>query len=119
MSNQQKWNVGDTVYTEPAWSDLDFCKSFLGDKDGYRYKSLKEKHTAILLKRGCGLIAVMVDPGLSDDKRKEVQNENGDWYATFEDAIDELVSRVHVRLVSEQDQLTGVMQEIQHQRNRS
>ncbi len=116
MQNKQEWNLKDTVYTEPDWTSLTFCRSIHGDRNGRQYDELKKAHQAILLQRGCSLIAVSVHPHYSDTSRQEATNESAEWYATFEDALDAGASRVHERLVEEQDQLTGVMLEIQRHR---
>lgn len=119
MQNQQEWKLNDTVYIEPAWHELEFCKAIHGDQDDYRYTRLKEEYQATLLKRGCSLVAVLVDPKPSDAPRAEIENESHEWYATFEDAIDALAVRIHRHLVEEQDQLTGVMLSIAYHRKKA
>ena len=119
MQNKQNWNLMDTVFTEPSWSDLEFCRSIHGDRDGYRYRELKKAHQATLLERGGSLIAVLVHPGYSDTPRKEIAKGSVEWHATFEDAVDAVAARVHERLAKEQDQLVGVMLEIKYYRDKA
>jgi len=119
VQNQQEWNLNDTVFIEPAWHELKFCRAIHGDRDDYQYERLKEQHQATLLKRGCSLVAVLVDPGYSDEERRELKEESHEWYATFEDAIDALAARRHKSLVEEQDQLTGVMLSIAYHRKKA
>ena len=119
MQNQQEWNLNDTVFIEPNWYDLEFCQAIHGDSGDSRYDRLKEHHQATLLKRGCSLVAVLVNPGYSDEPRKEIKKESCEWYATFEDAIDKLAARIHENLVKQQDQLTGVMLSIAYHRKKA
>jgi hypothetical protein len=119
VQNQQEWNLHDTIYTEPCWNDFVFCQAIHGDSGDREYENLKERHEAILLKRGCSLVAVRVDPGYSDKPREEIKSESREWHATFEDAVDAVASRVHARLVKEQDQLTGVMKSIAYHRKKN
>jgi len=119
MQNQQEWNLNDTVFIAPAWYELEFCQAIHGDRGDSRYTRLKEQHQATLLKRGCSLVAVLVDPGYSDKPRKEIKKESCEWYATFEDAIDDVAAGVHKHLVEQQNQLTGVMLSIAYHRKKS
>ena len=117
MQNKQKWNVGDTVYTEPDWESLGFCEAIHGDQGNYpRYVKLQKRHEAIFLKRGCSLVAVAVDPE-SDTSRHEISFEHCEWYQSFDDALAAMLSCVHTRLIREQDRLVGAMREVQHYRN--
>ena len=119
--DSNKWNLKDTVYLEPKWNDLEFCRSLYGESD-YSYEELKKSHEAILLKEGCELVAILVHPKL-DDNCNEMKDRgtraSSHWYLTFEDAVDEVLSREHERLVEERDQLLGATVIIQHYRKQA
>lgn len=109
------WKLKDTVYLEPSWYELEFFLSHHGDSDGYRYRDLKKAHEAILLRKGCGLVAVRVTPSREGD-RKEVADDDRKCYQTFEDAVEAVASRVQEQIVRDRDQVVGTLVGIAHYR---